>query len=78
METKRDEPHHGGYTRFELELEVPAQVPLPPHIPPKVSTANTTPPAQFVQSLSNPHYLNHLATLKLFDDPSFVAYLSYL
>ncbi|KAL2350973.1 mediator of RNA polymerase II transcription subunit 31 [Cryomyces antarcticus] len=53
METKREEPHHGGYTRFELELE-------------------------FVQSLSNPHYLNHLATLKLFDDPSFVAYLSYL
>ncbi|KAI9817624.1 MAG: hypothetical protein M1832_004628 [Thelocarpon impressellum] len=47
------EPRHGGYTRFELELE-------------------------FVQCLANPWYLNFLATQKLLDEPSFVAYLEYL
>lgn len=34
--------------------------------------------AQFVQSLANPQYLNHLASQKLFTQPAFVAYLSYL
>ncbi|KAI9891367.1 MAG: hypothetical protein M1814_002880 [Vezdaea aestivalis] len=33
---------------------------------------------EFVQCLSNPWYLNHLATQKLFDDSAFVAYLDYL
>jgi len=33
---------------------------------------------EFVQCLANPWYLNHLATQKLLDDPSFVAYLKYL
>ncbi|CAD0096420.1 unnamed protein product [Aureobasidium mustum] len=33
---------------------------------------------EFVQCLSNPLYLNHLATQKLLDDPEFIAYLSYL
>ncbi|KAI9679841.1 MAG: hypothetical protein M1817_004855 [Caeruleum heppii] len=33
---------------------------------------------EFVQCLANPWYLNHLATLKLFDDACFVAYLDYL
>ncbi|KAK1829502.1 mediator of RNA polymerase II transcription subunit 31 [Podospora conica] len=47
------EPKHGGFTRFELELE-------------------------FVQSLANPQYLNHLASRKLLTNPSFVAYLDYL
>ncbi|KAK5109195.1 hypothetical protein LTR62_007280 [Meristemomyces frigidus] len=32
----------------------------------------------FVQALSNPHYIFHLATNKYFDDPAFVAYLNYL
>jgi len=35
-------------------------------------------PQQFVQCLSNPLYLNHLATQKLLDSPEFVAYLRYL
>ncbi|KAL2262436.1 hypothetical protein VTK26DRAFT_1339 [Humicola hyalothermophila] len=48
-----DEPIYGGFTRFELELEL-------------------------VQSLSNPQYLNHLASRKLLTNPSFVAYLKYL
>lgn len=34
--------------------------------------------AQFVQSLANPLYLNHLATQKLLTRPDFVAYLAYL
>lgn len=34
--------------------------------------------AQFVQSLSNPLYLNHLAAQKLLDNPEFIAYLNYL
>lgn len=33
---------------------------------------------QFVQCLSNPLYLNYLATQKLLDNPEFVAYLDYL
>ncbi|KAL8922812.1 MAG: hypothetical protein Q9208_004937 [Pyrenodesmia sp. 3 TL-2023] len=33
---------------------------------------------EFVQSLANPYYLNHLASQKLLQDPSFVAYLKYL
>ncbi|KAJ9668161.1 Mediator of RNA polymerase II transcription subunit 31 [Coniosporium apollinis] len=33
---------------------------------------------EFVQCLANPHYLNHLATQKLLDNPEFVAYLDYL
>ncbi|CAD0091937.1 unnamed protein product, partial [Aureobasidium vineae] len=31
-----------------------------------------------LECLSNPLYLNHLATQKLLDDPEFIAYLSYL
>lgn len=33
---------------------------------------------EFVQSLGNPHYLNHLAAQKLLTDPAFIAYLDYL
>ncbi|KAF4552179.1 Mediator of RNA polymerase II transcription subunit 31-like protein [Elsinoe fawcettii] len=33
---------------------------------------------EFVQALSNPMYLGHLASLKWFDNPEFVAYLKYL
>ncbi|KAL8787897.1 MAG: hypothetical protein Q9213_001924 [Squamulea squamosa] len=33
---------------------------------------------EFVQALANPYYLNHLASQKLLQDPSFVAYLRYL
>ncbi|KAH6667534.1 SOH1-domain-containing protein [Halenospora varia] len=33
---------------------------------------------EFVQSLASPMYLNHLASLKFFENPAFVAYLAYL
>ncbi|MCJ1342992.1 hypothetical protein MMC31_001181 [Peltigera leucophlebia] len=33
---------------------------------------------EFVQSLANPYYLNHLASQKLLQDHSFIAYLKYL
>ncbi|PMD35358.1 SOH1-domain-containing protein [Hyaloscypha variabilis F] len=33
---------------------------------------------EFVQSLASPQYLNHLASLKYFENPAFVAYLAYL
>ncbi|KUJ23586.1 SOH1-domain-containing protein [Mollisia scopiformis] len=33
---------------------------------------------EFVQSLASPLYLNHLASMKYFENPAFVAYLSYL
>lgn len=33
---------------------------------------------EFVQSLANPHYLNHLASQKLLQQPAFVEYLKYL
>ncbi|KAI4144854.1 MAG: hypothetical protein L6R39_004017 [Caloplaca ligustica] len=51
--SRPEEPLHGGFTRFELELE-------------------------FVQSLANPSYLNHLASQKVLQDPCFVEYLKYL
>ena len=31
-----------------------------------------------MQTLSNPHHLNHLASQKLLQDPTFIAYLDYL
>ena len=65
------EPRYGGYSRFEIELEVGlfplSAFPLP-----------LTLCAQFVQSLANPYYLNHLASTKVLSDPAFVAYLAYL
>ncbi|KAK0801727.1 Mediator of RNA polymerase II transcription subunit 31 [Friedmanniomyces endolithicus] len=33
---------------------------------------------EFVQSLSNPLYIQHLALNKYLDDPAFIAYLAYL
>ncbi|KAI2617126.1 SOH1-domain-containing protein [Hypoxylon sp. NC1633] len=33
---------------------------------------------EFVQSLANPFYLNHLASQKTLSEPAFVAYLDYL
>ncbi|KAL1866528.1 hypothetical protein Daus18300_006763 [Diaporthe australafricana] len=33
---------------------------------------------EFVQSLANPYYLNHLAAQKLLQQPAFVQYLKYL
>ena len=33
---------------------------------------------EFVQSLANPFYLNHLASQHFFQDPAFIAYLAYL
>ncbi|KAI0805408.1 SOH1-domain-containing protein [Xylaria sp. FL0064] len=33
---------------------------------------------EFVQSLANPFYLNHLAAQKVLNDPAFIAYLAYL
>lgn len=33
---------------------------------------------EFVQSLANPNYLNHLAAQKLLQQPAFVEYLKYL
>jgi mediator of RNA polymerase II transcription subunit 31 len=35
-------------------------------------------PHQFVQSLSSPFYLNHLASQKYLEQPAFIAYLHYL
>jgi mediator of RNA polymerase II transcription subunit 31 len=64
------EPRYGGFSRFELELEVRPlhEAPFPP--------TNNVP--QFAQCLANPAYLNYLAVQKMFDKPDFVAYLGYL
>ncbi|KAF9875032.1 RNA polymerase II transcription subunit 31 mediator [Colletotrichum karsti] len=70
-----NEPVYGGFTRFEIELEVTLSV---LRETPIANTANHPPVAQFVQSLANPLYLNHLATQKLLTRPEFVAYLAYL
>lgn len=66
------EPQYVGYTRFELELEVV----FPSTRSQQHADIGAHP--QFVQCLANPWYLNHLATQKLLQDPSFVAYLNYL
>jgi mediator of RNA polymerase II transcription subunit 31 len=75
-----EEPKYGGFTRFEIELEVCTlflfiRPPSPPS--PLLSTPTLT-YLQFTQSLSSPSYLNHLASLKLLENPSFIAYLRYL
>ncbi|KAF4124759.1 hypothetical protein GMORB2_5425 [Geosmithia morbida] len=59
------EPKYGGFSRFEIELE---GSPL----------AADSGPRQFVQSLANPFYLNHLAAQKFLSQPAFIAYLDYL
>lgn len=64
------EPIYGGFSRFELELEVRTQRKCWPWAPPDR--------LQFVQCLANPWYLNHLAAQKYLDNPDFVAYLDYL
>ena len=66
-----EEPKFGGFTRFEIELEV-----IPLHL--RIFDSYHPNPSQFVQSLASPLYLNHLASLKYFENPAFVAYLSYL
>lgn len=33
---------------------------------------------EFVSSLANPFYMQHLASQKFFDDPAFLAYIDYL
>ncbi|TDZ30301.1 Mediator of RNA polymerase II transcription subunit 31 [Colletotrichum spinosum] len=68
-----DEPVYGGFTRFEIELEASLCSRLCWRI-----NAEKLCTRQFVQSLANPLYLNHLATQKLFSRPEFVAYLNYL
>ncbi|KUI73231.1 Mediator of RNA polymerase II transcription subunit 31 [Cytospora mali] len=63
----------------------------PPGVPAGNNNNNKTPPEpkyggytrfeielEFVQSLANPYYLNHLAAQKLLQQPAFVEYLSYL
>lgn len=64
-----EEPKYGGYSRFEIELEV--RLPCPRA---RLRKANP----QFVQSLANPYYLNHLASQKILTQPAFVAYLAHL
>ena len=70
-----NEPKYGGYSRFELELEV-----RPLSRPPFLAFRNPklTWRQQFVQSLANPQYLNYLASRKFLANPAFVAYLEYL
>lgn len=69
---KPSEPSYGGFTRFEIELEV--------HIPSWYSPWKTLTLThiQFVQSLAHPQYLGHLASQKYLEDPAFIAYLAYL
>ncbi|CAF9930601.1 MAG: suppressor of hpr1 [Heterodermia speciosa] len=60
----------------------------PPSTPPPATPPSTEPlyagftrfelELEFVQSLGNPFYLNHLASQHLLQDPAFVSYLDYL
>ena len=67
----------------------PSSTSIPPPYPTTTTTTSDPTPSyggftrfelelEFVQSLSNPFYLNHLASQHLFQDPAFVAYLDYL
>ena len=62
-------PKFGGFTRFEIELEVS----FPPPSPSSLQLTHF----QFVQSLASPFYLNPLASQILLEDPAFIAYLQY-
>lgn len=72
------EPLYGGFSRFEVELEVSVSCLRDPVPSVPVARVLTRRPAQFVQSLASPFYLNHLASQKLLSDPAFVEYLKYL
>ncbi|KAJ9620632.1 suppressor of hpr1 [Taxawa tesnikishii (nom. ined.)] len=61
-----------------MEQAAPPPPPSPPTEPRYGGYTRFELELEFVQSLSNPHFLQHLATQKLFDDPAFVAYLGYL
>lgn len=65
---------YGGFTRFELELEVSNSL----FVISDLLCHNLTVFPQFVQSLANPYYLNYLASQKLLQDSNFVEYLKYL
>jgi len=71
-----EEPKFGGFTRFEVELEVLFYFIHISNISVLIRTQADH--LQFVQSLASPLYLNHLASLKYLENPAFVAYLSYL
>ena len=81
-----DQALYGGYTRFELELEVcPAFSSCCGLLAGRIRflvleilKIDHDMYEQFVTALSSPLYLNHLATLKLLQQPDFVAYLAYL
>ncbi|KAI9849438.1 MAG: hypothetical protein M1837_004058 [Sclerophora amabilis] len=66
-----DEVKYGGYSRFELELEFVQCLSV------KFALFTVVRNLRDINS-ANPWYLNHLATQKLFDNPSLVAYLHYL
>lgn len=72
------ESQYGGYSRFEIELEVCPPTATLQHLPTSISRDSGLTSDQFVQSLANPFYLNHLASQKLLAQPAFVAYLAYL
>ncbi|KAF3807336.1 Mediator of RNA polymerase II transcription subunit 31 [Colletotrichum gloeosporioides] len=60
--------------------QTPSQPPAPPADNEPVYGGHTRfeIELEFVQSLANPYYLNHLASQKLLTRPEFVAYLAYL
>jgi hypothetical protein len=59
---------------FHVTDQLPSPVCTMPVCPSQIFEIGLTQPS----ARSNPWYLNHLASQKLLDEPSFVAYLDYL
>lgn len=72
----RDVEWYGGASRFELELEVCNELSDLLNQIAHDEHADNRP--QFAQALSNPLYVQYLATQKYFEDENFIRYLDYL
>ena len=74
-----DVDFYAGYSRFEIELEVSGDcVPCNGQILSMLIPLTFYIMTKFVQSLSNPLYLQYLASQKYLEDEEFIAYLEYL
>ncbi|CAM1501793.1 Fc.00g037770.m01.CDS01 [Cosmosporella sp. VM-42] len=63
----------------DVQMGSPPPVPAPADTEPKYGGFSRFEiELEFVQSLANPYYLNHLASQKVLTQPAFVAYLAYL
>merc|ERR1712000_717700 len=65
-------------TEDDVPMQNPPEIPASSNEPKYGGFTRFEIELEFVQSLANPMYLNHLASQKYLQNPQFVAYLAYL